>query len=131
MNKKDNMLVKIGILAGLLILSFLLFYRFMNIRVTRYSMELSSILSESSFFIFILFSCLFLLKFKFPSIINNRYVNNKNIKNYILATAIILALIIPLIMFKSFNIIFRGSTIISFIYLYGIVTICTKIFFNM
>jgi hypothetical protein len=103
MNKKDNTLINAVILAVFIILLFLVFNCFMDFKkVSRLSLELSNTLSGLSFFVFILFDLLFLLKVLFPSINNRFVINNKKIQIYILEICIILTLVIPLIIYQSF-----------------------------
>ena len=89
-----------------------------------------TILNTLGICIFVIFGILKLLKCIFPKL--NKYVTN-NIKydlTCIIASCIILTLIIPTIISNmSFTAFLLRYSITSFIYLFGVETICIKIFF--
>jgi len=129
-HNSDNKLIKILIFAVILIILFLIFNFFIDFKkVTRFSIEFSNVLSGVNIYIFSIFGFLFLLKLLFPTFINRYVIDDKNIQIHILEACIIVILMIQLTVFDSF--IGWKYVIGSFVYLYGIVTICIKIFFNI
>ena len=122
------------IIAVFLILYFLVFSHFIDFKEltkqSRASSEVLSILNGLSIFIFSIVGSLSLLKHFFPKFIINRYVaDNIHDLTYIIEFCIILTLIIPLIIFKvSFIWFIKHYLIISFIYIFGLTTVCIKIF---
>jgi len=88
------------------------------------------LLNRSGIFIFCGFGLLAFLKYIFPKIINEYLVDKIHAINYITIICIFLTLIIFLISkFSIINFIINHS-ILTFIYVFGVVTICIRIFFN-
>jgi len=66
-----------------------------------------------------------------PKFINRYATDNIHELTYVIEFCIVLTLIIPLIIFKvSLSWFIWQYSIISFIYMLGVVIICIKIFFN-
>ena len=123
------------IIVIFLVLSFLIFSLFIDFeeltKSTRFSFELVNILTGLSVFIFFIFGLLFLLKYFFPKCIFNKYVADI-VHNliYITSSCIVLVLIIPLVILKvtSLTQFFWPYSVTSFIYIFGVIIICIKIF---
>jgi len=122
------------IISVFLILYFLLFSHLIGfkelIKQSRASFGILSILNGLSIFVFSIVGSLSLLKHFFPKFVISRYVtDNIHDLTYIIEFCIILTLIIPLMIFKvSFIWFIRQYSIISFIYIFGLTTICIEIF---
>lgn len=88
-----------------------------------------SVLNQLGLFIFIIFGILSLLKYIFPELIIRYVINGIGDITYIMIFRATLTLIMPLIIFKVrfFWFIWQYSAI-SFIYLFGVTTICIEIF---
>jgi hypothetical protein len=90
-----------------------------------------SILNTLGIFVFIIFGLLALLKHISPKFFY-RYFTDKmqNLDlHYVICFCIILTLIIPLIIFNvSFAWFIRQCSIITFIYLFSVASVCIKIF---
>ena len=89
-----------------------------------------SILNKTGIIIFGIFILLALLKLFYPNFIN-RYLTSKihNIR-YIAFFCIVLSSIILLISKIPWNKFIWQYSITTFIYLFGVVILCTKLFFN-
>ena len=88
------------------------------------------LLNRSGIFIFCSFGLLAFSKYIFPKIINEYLVDKIHDINYVTIVCIVLTLIIFLISkFSVINFIINHS-ILTFIYVFGVVTICIRIFFN-
>ena len=93
------------------------------------TLAMLSILNTLGICIVVIFVLLKLLKFICPKL--NKYFANdtKNYLTYIIMSCILLTLAIPFLIFKiSFTGFLLRYSITSFIYLFGVVTICNKIF---
>ena len=127
--------ITIIIIAIFLVLSFLIFTIFIDFKELTisswFSLKLVSILTGLSVFIFSIFGLLFLLKCFFPKCIINKYVADI-IHNliYITSSCIVLVLIIPLVILKETSLtqFFWPYSVTSFIYIFGVMIICIKIF---
>jgi len=96
---------------------------------TRADFGVISILNKLGFFIFIIFGILSLLKYISPGLINRYVTNGIGDLTYIIVFCTTLTLIIPLIIFRvSFCWFFWHYSAISFIYIFGLTTICIKMF---
>ena len=119
-------------IVGFLILYFLAFTYFIDFKkltmASRFSFEFSSFLIGLNFFIFSISGLLFILKLLFPKIYYRYVTDSINNPIYILVACIALTLAIPLIIFG--HLFSWKYLVIIFIYLFGIVTICLRIFFN-
>lgn len=123
------------IIAVFLISFFLVLSHFIDFKEwtkqTRADFGVLSVLNVLGIFIFSIFGLLSLLKYFFPKFINRHVTDNIHELTYVMVFCIILTLIIPLIIFKvSLTWFIWQYSIISFIYMFGVVTICIKIFFN-
>ena len=94
------------------------------------SFSILGILNQLGIYTFVIFALLKLLKFIFPKL-NKCFTNNtKNDLTYIVLSSIILTLVIPLLILKiPFTGFLLRYSITSFIYLFGVVAICNKIFY--
>jgi len=131
MNKKISIILIITVFLVFFIIITSYFWGFEEwTKQTRADFEILSVLNRLGICIFVIFALLKLLKFIFPKL-NKIFTNNrKNDLFYIMLSSIILTLAIPLIIFKvSFIWFIQQYSIISFIYIFGVVTICIKIFF--
>lgn len=91
-----------------------------------------SILNSLGVFIFSFFASLYLLRYFSKDYNIKRHVERiLNNQNYIVGFSIVLTLIIPLIIFKVPFIWFIVKySIISFVYIFAVTTICIRIIFN-
>ncbi|MBA7490828.1 hypothetical protein ES702_01371 [subsurface metagenome] len=121
------------IIAFFLVSFFLVLSHFIDFKEwtkqTRASFEVLSVLGGLNILIFSIFGSLSLLKHFFPKFINRYVTGSINDLVYIIEFCIILTLIIPLIIFKSSLTWFTWKySVISFIYIFGVTTICIEIF---
>lgn len=99
------------------------------IKQTRASFSILAILNTLGIYIFAIFCILKFLRLIFPKI--NKYIidSTKFVLTYNALSCIILTLLIPLIVLNiSFTAFLLHHSITSFIYLFGVETICIKIF---
>jgi len=89
------------------------------------------LLNMSGIFIFSGFGILAFLKYIFPNIINESIVYKMHDLKYVTIFCIILSLIIFLISNIPIKYFIIKHSIITFIYVFGVVTICIRIFFNI
>ena len=123
------------IIAVFLISFFLVLSHFIDFKEwtkqTRADFGVLSVLNILGIFIFSIFGLLFLLKCFFPKCIINKYVADI-IHNliYITSSCIVLVLIIPLVILKETSLtqFFWPYSATSFIYIFGVMIICIKIF---
>ena len=102
----------------------------MNIETTWCDLFILGILNKFGIFIFCGFCLLALLKFIFPKFINRHLASKIHNLNYITILCIVLALILLLISkIPAIEFIWRYS-ITTFIYLFGVVILFIKLFFN-
>jgi len=132
MNKKIPIILTIMVFLVFFIIITSFFLGFEEwTKQTRADFGMLSVLNRLGICIFVMFALLKLLKFIFPKL--NKYFTNdrRNDLPYIMLSSIILTLVIPLIIFKvSLTWFIWQYSIISFIYIFGVITICIKIFFN-
>ena len=102
----------------------------MNLETTWLDLSILSILNKFGVCIFCFFIILAFLKFIFPKLINEHFTDKIHNLRYIAVFCIVLALIILLISkIPSIRFISHYS-ITTFIYLFGVVILCIKLFFN-
>lgn len=131
MNKKIPIILIITVFLVFFIMITSYFWGFEEwTKQTRADFGILSVLNRLSICIFIMFALLKLLKFIFPKL-NKCFTNNtKNDLTYIVLSSIILTLVIPLLILKiPFTGFLLRYSITSFIYLFGVVAICNKIFY--
>jgi len=127
----------INTLIVFLILSFFVGYSyFMGFeewkKQTWAGFSILSILNTLGIFVFVIFGISALTNKYFPKFIISRYfIDNVHDITYIVGFCIILTLMIPLIISKApLTWFIWRYYVTAFIYLFGVVTICIKIFFN-
>ena len=103
----------------------------MNQGTTWADLSILAILNKSGIFIFCGFVLLAFLKYISPKIINEYLVDKIHNLNYVAIFCIVLTLIIFLISKFSIKYFIINYSIITFIYVFGVVTICIRIFFNI
>jgi len=153
---KILILVALTVVSGLIFSNFV--YLEDLIELAQISSDISGTISALNIFIFIIFGLLFLLKFLFKNIFNRYITDSINDPIYVITICMILTLFVSIIplelyhenglvvvrekMLKEANepeevinsIITSGFTwkhfLITFVYLFGIVSICLRIFFS-
>ena len=103
----------------------------MKCETTWADLSFLGLLNMSGIFIFSGFVLLAFSKYIPPKIINEYLVDIIHNLNYVIIFCIILTLIIFKISKFSLIDFFIKYSIISFIYVFGVVTICIRIFFNI
>jgi len=136
MNKNQKLILTIIIIV--ILISFFFVYNyyvgFKNWAVaTRYSFSFFSILNKLTFFVFVFFLILSLLKR-----CKVKYFTDKMQDLYVILICITFTLLIPLIImpstfdkpfnFDSFKYFLMQYSLIAFVYLYGVASACIKIF---
>ena len=94
-------------------------------------LSIISLLNISGIFIFSGFGLLAFLKYIFPKIINEYLFDKIHNLKYVTSFCIVLTLVIFLISKFSIKYFIIKYSIITFIYVFGVVTICIRIFFNI
>jgi len=130
MNKKVPIILLVTVFLVLIIIVTYYFWGFKEwTKQTRADFGVLSILNKLGIYIFVIFSLLKLLQFISPKINKCFTSDSKNDSLYILISSTILTLAIPLMIFKiSLTWFIWHYSIISFIYIFGVITICIKIF---
>lgn len=101
----------------------------MKSEMTWLDLSILSILNKFGISIFCIFGILAIGKIFFPKFINEYLIDKVHNLNYIVIFCTVLTLIILLISkIRKIDFIL-GYSITTFIYLFGVVTICIKIFF--
>jgi len=136
MNKKQK-LIFTGIIIVILALFFSIYEYYGGFKnwagSTMYSFSFFSILNKLTFFVFVFFLILFLLKH-----CKVNYFTDKMQDLYVILICIAFTLFIPLIImpsafdkpfnFDSFKHFLMQYSLIAFVYLYGVASVCIKIF---
>ncbi len=94
-------------------------------------LSILGLLNRSGIFIFCGFCMLAFLKYIFPKIINEYLFDKIYDLNYITIFCIVLVLIIFIISKFSLKNFIISHSILTFIYVLGVVNICIRIFFNI
>ena len=94
-------------------------------------LNILGLLNMSSIFIFSGFGLLAFLKYIFPNIINECFVDKIHDLKYVTFFCIVSTLIIFLISKIPIKDFIIKSSITTFVYLFGVVAICIRIFFNI
>jgi hypothetical protein len=102
----------------------------MNMETTWLDLSILSILNKFGICIFCFFIILVFLKFIFPKFINEHFTDKIHNLKYITIFCIGLALIILLISKIPAIKFISQYSITTFIYLFGVVILCSKLFFN-
>jgi len=103
----------------------------MKYEMTWADLSILGLLNMSGIFIFFGFGILAFLKYIFPNIINEYLVDKIHDIKYVTIYCIVLTLIIFLISKISIKYFIIKCSIITFIYVFGVVSICIRIFFNI
>lgn len=126
------------IIVGILVLFFFVYEEYYGgfknwAGSTWYSFSFFSILNKLTFFVFVFFLILFLLKR-----CKVKYLTDKMQDLYVILFCITFTLLIPLIImpsafdkpfnFGSFKHFLMQYSLIAFVYLYGVTSVCVKIF---
>ena len=136
MNKKQKTIFPV-IIGGFLVLFFIGYYYLVGFNnwagATMYSFSFFSILNKLTFFVFVFFLILFLLKR-----CKVKYLTDKMQDLRVTLFCITFTLLIPLIImpsafnkpfnFGSFKYFLMQYSLIAFVYLYGVANACIKIF---
>lgn len=134
-------MIKIKITTLLIIAVFPILYFLLLSQVTDFKEWISvspadfgviSILNSLGVFIFSFFASLYLLRHFYQNYNIKRHVTHiVNNQNYIVVFSIVLTLTVPLTIFKVPFIWFIAKySIISFVYIFAVATICIRIIFN-
>ena len=103
----------------------------MNLEMSWADLKIIGILNRSGIFIFCGFCLLSFLKYISPKIINEYLVDKIHDLNYVAIFCIVLTLIIFLISKFTLKHFIINHSITTFIYVFGVVLICIRIFFNI
>ena len=103
----------------------------MKWEMTWADLSILGLLNMSGIFIFSGFGILAFLKYIFPNIINEYLVDKIHDLKYVTILCIALTLIIFLISKIPIKYFIIKSSITTFIYVFGVVTICIRIFFSI
>ncbi len=103
----------------------------MKWEMTWADLSILGLLNMSGIFIFFGFGILAFLKYIFPNIINEYLVDKIHDIKYVTIFCIVLTLIIFLISKIPIKYFIIKCSIITFIYVFGVVSICIRMFFNI
>lgn len=131
-NKKIPITLLVSVFLVIIIIITSYFWSFEEwTKQTRADFGVLNILNKLGICIFVIFAFLKLLQFIFPKLNKFLTIDGKNDLSYIVPSSIILTLIIPLIIFRvSLTWFIWQYSVVSFIYIFGVIIICIKIFFN-
>lgn len=127
MKKIQNILIIAGFLILFLLAFYILDFKELS-KTTRLSFEIQSFLTGLNYIVFTVFGLLFLFKYLFRKIFYKYIKDNIDNPIYIIVICVILTIVTSKIVFE-FPLKWK-YLIIIFTYLFGIITICLRVFFN-